>query len=281
MTAQAAPAKQGPSTADGAKAAPPKTDWVSIWRNTEYRKLTGWMIFFLIVCLALTGLSILLVHETTEGRSISWLQGSYVLGTVLSSSFLAACCFIVSGALLIKRYTLVGELRAQQEDDADKKRLDGVLRPQSRGGDEGYFDGLIKLNLENLGTYYRLARKQTNRSFGVAIAAGIAGFIFVLVGILAQMPWMGGQPTMKDLAWPGVVTEFISAVFFYLYNRAANQMQEYHQSLIGAQNTLLAITLMQTLEGTEKAKAIVQLIGLLAGQQKPLPAAVRTASANA
>jgi Cyanobacterial TRADD-N associated 2-Transmembrane domain len=36
----------------------------------------------------------------------------------------------------------------------------------------------------------------------------------------------------------GVVTEFIAAVFFYLYNRTVRQMKEYHDSLLSVQNIL-------------------------------------------
>jgi hypothetical protein len=65
-------------------------------------------------------------------------------------------------------------------------------------------------------------------------------------------------------AGSGVVVEFITGVFFYLYNRTVQQLKEYHDSLISAQNVLLALKLIgDTIDATEKAKLVAQVLGVL------------------
>jgi hypothetical protein len=43
----------------------------------------------------------------------------------------------------------------------------------------------------------------------------------------------------------GVIVEFISGVFFVLYNRTVRQLKEYHDSLLNVQNILLALKVVE------------------------------------
>jgi hypothetical protein len=68
----------------------------------------------------------------------------------------------------------------------------------------------------------------------------------------------------------GVVTEFIAAVFFYLYNRTVRQMKDYHDSLLDVQNVLLALKLVgDTKDPSERAKMVEQTLGYLLAKKKP------------
>ena len=57
------------------------------------------------------------------------------------------------------------------------------------------------------------------------------------------------DPKFKDpaLKYPyvvtaaGILSEFIAAVFFYLYNKTIQKMREYHQKLVLTQNISLAL----------------------------------------
>lgn len=65
----------------------------------------------------------------------------------------------------------------------------------------------------------------------------------------------------------GVATEFISAVFFYLYSKTVRQMKEYHDSLLAVQNVLLSFKLVgDTTDPRDKAKMVEMLLQYLVGR---------------
>ena len=66
----------------------------------------------------------------------------------------------------------------------------------------------------------------------------------------------------------GIITEFISSIFFYLYNRTVRQLKEYHDSLIAVQNVLLAFKLIHGITDPDKqADATQQMITVLLAKQ--------------
>lgn len=54
----------------------------------------------------------------------------------------------------------------------------------------------------------------------------------------------------------GVVTEFIAAVFFYLYNKTVASMSDYHNKLVLSQNVSIALKISESMskEQGEKVK---------------------------
>src|SRR5262249_12844714 len=92
-----------------------------------------------------------------------------------------------------------------------------------------YFDRLVDINLTNLGAYYGMVKIHANRSFLPSLAAGAVGFLLiilsVLIGLLAKAEH---TPVTYVSAISGVISEFISGVFFYLYNKTVRQLKEYH-----------------------------------------------------
>jgi hypothetical protein len=61
----------------------------------------------------------------------------------------------------------------------------------------------------------------------------------------------------------GVLGQFISAVFFYLYNQTVIKMADYHRKLVFTQNIALSLKISDGLPPEEKTKAQVALIGVL------------------
>ncbi|QBF84975.1 hypothetical protein EXU30_18495 [Shewanella maritima] len=57
-------------------------------------------------------------------------------------------------------------------------------------------------------------------------------------------------------AGSGVVVEFISGVFFYLYNKTTLQLKGYHDSLVNIQNVLLSFKII---EDTEDSKTKLEM----------------------
>jgi hypothetical protein len=71
-----------------------------------------------------------------------------------------------------------------------------------------------------------------------------------MIGVIAGFGGADTATPAKIAAVSGVVTEFISGVFFYLYNRTVRQLKEYHDSLLSVQNVLLSFKLVNDTEDT-------------------------------
>ncbi len=139
---------------------------------------------------------------------------------------------------------IMGYTRQRQIGD-EIKELEGEIKASTVGAkgkstEETYFVELVSLNISNLRAYYDLVKSHTNKSFMASVAAGITGFLLILWGVYGGV----SDPTKIDAAklsaYAGIIIEFISGVFFYLYNRTVLQLKAYHDSLLDVQNVLLS-----------------------------------------
>ena len=130
-----------------------------------------------------------------------------------------------------------------------------------------YFDSLVRINVENLSTYYALVKVHTDKSFMVSIIVGIIGFVLIGIGLSVAFA-TNAQSIAYIGSASGIITEFIAAIFFYLYNRTVRQMKGYHDSLLVVQNILLSFKLVEdTKDESEKAKMVNQMLAYLVGRQ--------------
>ncbi|CAI2766334.1 TRADD-N-associated membrane domain-containing protein [Flavobacterium collinsii] len=126
-----------------------------------------------------------------------------------------------------------------------------------------YFDSLVKINVENLAAYYSLVKTHTSLSFKVSLLISIIGFILIISGLV-----IGFRYDDKIIGYiasgTGIVTEFISSVLFYLYNKTVRQLKEYHDSLINVQNILLSFKLIEnTSDEKSKAEMVTKMLEYL------------------
>jgi hypothetical protein len=75
----------------------------------------------------------------------------------------------------------------------------------------------------------------------------------------------GGSATAAGTvsAAAGILGQFISAVFFYLYNQTVAKMADYHRKLVFTQNIGLALKISDGLPVEEKTRAQLALIETL------------------
>ncbi len=135
--------------------------------------------------------------------------------------------------------------------------------------DKTYFDSLVEINVSNLDAYYNLVKTHTKRSFTCAVLVGIIGFAMLCFGI----GMLYKEPDKSQLAYisssSGIITEFISGVFFYLYNKTVRQLKDYHDSLLDVQNILLSFKLIETTKNEEKRSQMTdKMIEFLVGMKK-------------
>jgi len=138
------------------------------------------------------------------------------------------------------------------------------------------FEDLVKTAVtrtgDNLAIYYKTVLEHTQKSFGASLLVAIAGFVLILFGMASAMFWPQLGTSVAVLSGAaGVATEFISAIFFYLYNSTVRQMKEYHQSLLDVQNILLALKVVaDTTEPDRKEKMLESLLQYLVGPRRIL-----------
>jgi len=154
------------------------------------------------------------------------------------------------------------------EQRAEARRKSDVKRVLT-GASTEYFEKLVNINVENLSAYYFTVKSHANKSFLTSLYVGVVGFVLIGIGINRAINDTQHGPSVAVLAGvSGVATEFISAVFFYLYSQTVRQMKEYHDSLLAVQNILLSFKLVgDTNDPKDKAKMIEVMLEYLVGKR--------------
>jgi hypothetical protein len=120
---------------------------------------------------------------------------------------------------------------------------------------------LVEINLKYLDQYYLETRIQASRSFSASLLVGVAGFVIIAISLLMfYQRWL--TEAMVTLA-AGTIIEFISAVFFYLFNKTVLSMASYHQRLVFTQNIALAINIAKSAPEQERAKMFELVLNAL------------------
>ena len=164
--------------------------------------------------------------------------------------------------------------RYKSIQESEQRRVDYELAVSKLRDriNEDFFTKLVQINFKYLDQYYMQTQEQAAKSFKLTLFASIAGLLLLLFGILLMFvkPIDPGYVTVGT----GALTEIISGVFFYLYNRTIQEMSQYHQKLVITQNISLALKISEGLPESEKAgvqKDIISRItenvsGYLAGR---------------
>jgi uncharacterized protein YpmB len=153
----------------------------------------------------------------------------------------------------------------------NESKIDLLLGFSETEAPEDYINKLIELNVTRLEEYYDEVKRHSFLSFSFSLIVGVVGFLLILTGIGLGYFGHGEKMNIAYLSGiSGIITEFISGVFFYLYNQTVKQLKTYHNDLIDLQNTLLSFKLVeQVKDGPEKVKLMSNLIDYLIGKKIP------------
>ena len=139
------------------------------------------------------------------------------------------------------------------ENRTKRRMLDYEVENVQDKIDEDVFENSIKMSYKYLDQYYYQTREQAQKGFFVTVCISIFGAILIGAGITAM--FLGKvQPSYITCA-SGIATEFISAIFFYLYNKTISSMSKYHNKLVLSQNISIALKVADTLPSDDKIKA--------------------------
>jgi len=132
----------------------------------------------------------------------------------------------------------------------------------------------IHLSLVQLTEYYTLSKNQARGSFLISVAALIFGFATLISGIwLLYLPISeasGVRAVAAVSAIGGLVSQFIGASYFYLYNKTIAQLTYFYDRLVRLQDTMLAVTLCDSITNLEKQADLreVLILALMDGRQE-------------
>jgi hypothetical protein len=132
-------------------------------------------------------------------------------------------------------------LKSSAQRSYDDKRTYEEKLERATGID--VFKYVLLINVSALEGYVAQSRLQAQQSFNLSRFISIAGFIIVAVaiGLSIYLTIIGNQNLnaayLAGIA--GVLTEFISGVFFFLYSKTLTQINLFHDKLVDMQKTAL------------------------------------------
>ena len=122
--------------------------------------------------------------------------------------------------------------------------------------------------LEKLQKYYEINLTHARWSFWASLVSVIVGLVTLLFGVFMLYVKESLQPGVITTV-AGVISEFLSATFFYLYNKNLKQLNFFYEKLIKFQDTYWAIALANGLPEDKKAAMIEIIITNLIVRNEP------------
>ena len=117
--------------------------------------------------------------------------------------------------------------------------------------EEDPFQNSIKTSYKYLDRYYDQTQRQAQQGFHITVFIAIFGALLIFGGVAAMYAGFI-QPAYITCA-SGAITELISAIFFYLYNKTVTSMSRYHNKLVLSQNISFALRVADSLENNKDA----------------------------
>lgn len=123
-------------------------------------------------------------------------------------------------------------------------------------------------NQRYVDSYYETNQAHVKLSFWASLIALLIGLVVLVVGIALAL---GGSSVAvaTTTASAGVITQFISAGFFYLYSKNLKQLNVFYDKLIRNQDTLFAFSLVGHIPESERAGVVQGIIGALLSRSGP------------
>ena len=212
--------------------------------------------------------------QNGEKKKLSWVLGIFMAIFISiifflffresiyvkdSTSIIFSCIIgTSSGGLMIVYMQLLIEI---QENKIRREMIEYEAEDIKEDIKEDIFENSIKMSYKYLDQYYLQTREQAQKGFLVTVCIAVFGAILIGAGIIAM--FLGKTNPSYVTCASGVITEFISAIFFYLYNRTISSMSKYHNKLVLSQNISIALKVAESLSTEDKIKAKNQIINEL------------------
>jgi hypothetical protein len=124
------------------------------------------------------------------------------------------------------------------------------------------------VNPERFKEYVQQTRLQAEQSFRLSKRAAVAGLDLIVVGIALGIvsTFVTDAPLSAAYlsAVSGIVSEFISGVFFSLFNRTLQQLNRFHDKLLSSQHIAMSLHATSILTDEDsRTKSVAELAAML------------------
>ena len=120
------------------------------------------------------------------------------------------------------------------------------------------FKYLLLLNYIECESYVNEIQLQAHTIFGWSTGIAVVAFFLVAVSVFAALTsqlFMNGQglQVIYVSGISGVITSFISGIFFYLYNRSLKRLEEFHTQLRNVQKIAISLFLSGLMQNSSQS----------------------------
>lgn len=169
---------------------------------------------------------------------------------------------LFSGCLISVFFIMYFLLIIEMRENTVRRMIDEYEAENLKNDvEEDIFENSIKMSYKYLDQYYSQTKEQAQKGFWATMFVAALGAILIAGGIIAM--YFGAADSSYVTCGAGVITEFISAVFFYLYNRTVSSMGSYHNKLVLSHNVSIALKVAESLPAEDQAKAKNQIVSEL------------------
>lgn len=137
---------------------------------------------------------------------------------------------------------------------------------------------------EYVNSYYKTNQTHVAWSFWASLVALVVGLVVLVVGV--SLAFSGFDAAISiTITSAGVLTQFISAGFFYLYNKNLKQLNVFYRELVQNQDMFFAWGLVSHAPEADRAGLVKALIGKIlsrgSGPTELTPESVRALNEQA
>ncbi|MBR0280656.1 MAG: hypothetical protein IJQ81_03570 [Oscillibacter sp.] len=200
------------------------------------------------------GIAALIFYIVTNSEQFYWLSERELQGAIiLFVSFLFAMhmwAFSIANIL--------NSMKTKRHNTIQEKLYEYDLSHTQDEVEENLFKNSIKISYKYLDQYYALTREHAKKGFSITKNVAIGGAVLIGVGVVSLL--IGFTTPAYITCASGVITEFISSIFFAMYNKTVTSMNSYHDKLVLSQNIAFALRVADSLTETNKDAAKLEII---------------------
>ena len=242
----------------------------------------GWLFATMLFTLSCILFLVLVYFIWLKLIPFLWAWGadpiSYRIVLSLIAIIYAAILPGIAPMLFIKGIDLWNEYKAAQMELGDARKKQDNLQSQLDVNDPQYPVKLVSYSRFMLQEYYIMAMKQAQRSFKYCLIAMWLGFFVLLIGVadyflpmqsifakvmdveIAQTTEFSAQ---SFVLITGVVLEFISVAFLWVYRFSIKQQTYYYRRQLKLHNVLIAKNITESMEAGKDAALTSIITNLL------------------
>lgn len=147
------------------------------------------------------------------------------------------------------------EVLVKDVETAKKSEALYSEKMEEASGDE-IFKYILLINVSSMERYVAQTRIQAEQSFVLCKRISLTGFIMIAFGIALGVYLTVATDNKMDVAYlsasAGIIAEFISGVFFFLYSRTLQQINRFQNRLAAMQQTAMSILLVGNVNDENK-----------------------------